>query len=219
MTDHVCKASIQTISDRIGYHRTTVIRALHTLIEAGLVKDLTPDLRDRPHILRPTEKALRWIEANPVEQDQGDEPAEQGVAESDTKSGSIPPGNAESDSGSSCERHLGVAGTDMNHTLLKDLRRDNDISQELKEFYQSKVDYINRQQLAFYREKPIIYCRFHSFDGKVFKISHPDPNYVEHLNAGFRMLYLNTLTLWISIPDFQVEFIERELGRFNVNGN
>jgi hypothetical protein len=58
-----------------------------------------------------------------------------------------------------------------------------------------------------------MYCDFHSFDGKVFKISHPDPYFVAKLNATFRSAYYKTLTLWIDNPVFKVEFIERETVR------
>jgi hypothetical protein len=104
-------------------------------------------------------------------------------------------------------------GSDLNQTLLLNKLRDKNRDIDLEEFYRSKVNYINNQQLAFLNICPIMYCDFHSFDGKVFKISHPDPYFVAKLNATFRSAYYKTLTLWIDNPVFKVEFIERETVR------
>ncbi len=50
MQDGVCKASVETIADNLGIDRKTVIRAQKKLVEAGLIVDVTPGLRNRPHI-------------------------------------------------------------------------------------------------------------------------------------------------------------------------
>lgn len=50
MQDGVCKASIETIAENLGIDRKTVIRAQKKLVDAGLIIDVTPGLRNRPHI-------------------------------------------------------------------------------------------------------------------------------------------------------------------------
>ena len=57
MSDGVCKASLQKISEGIGIDRATVQRHADKLCEAGYLKDLTPDLRNKPHIYVDTGKA------------------------------------------------------------------------------------------------------------------------------------------------------------------
>jgi hypothetical protein len=116
---------------------------------------------------------------------------------------------AECDTAYRAAQQPAVAESDMNHSLLINKLRDRDIDTDLDEFYRSKVNYINSQQLAFLNIRPIMYCDFHSFDGTVFRISHPDPNFVARLNATFRSAYYKTLTLWIDTPDFKVEFVIR----------
>lgn len=52
MQDGVCKASVETIAKELGINRMTVIRAQERLDAAGLIVDLTPDLRNKPHVHR-----------------------------------------------------------------------------------------------------------------------------------------------------------------------
>jgi hypothetical protein len=54
MEDGVCKASLETISKTIGVDKVTVMRHAKTLCADGYLKDLTPDLRNRPHIYAET---------------------------------------------------------------------------------------------------------------------------------------------------------------------
>lgn len=57
MGDGVCKASLEKIAEGIDVDRATVQRHAEKLCEAGFLKDLTPDLRNRPHIYVDTGKA------------------------------------------------------------------------------------------------------------------------------------------------------------------
>lgn len=57
MGDGVCKASLETISEAIGVDRATVMRHAKELCDDGYLKDLTPDLRNRPHVYADTGKA------------------------------------------------------------------------------------------------------------------------------------------------------------------
>jgi len=57
MEDGVCKASLEKISEEIGIDRATVMRHAKDLCDAGYLKDLTPDLRNRPHVYADTGKA------------------------------------------------------------------------------------------------------------------------------------------------------------------
>ncbi|MBN2257977.1 MAG: helix-turn-helix domain-containing protein [Anaerolineaceae bacterium] len=257
MSDNVCKATLQTLANRLSVNRLTIIRAIRVLVTAGLIVDLTPDLRNRPHIYRLTEVAQTLVNTSAVSE--SDTEPEVSVSESDRTGAPEPSAVTESDGGSqpelppavtglpardargipprtfllvrrkSVRRSEGLSvrrtlscrtllkrghmarftGGSLNQTLLRNKLRDKDKDMDLEEFYRSKVNYINGQQLAFLNIRPIMYCDFHSFDGQVFRISHPDPYFVVRLNATLRSTYHKTLTLWIDPPDFQVEFIHR----------
>jgi hypothetical protein len=57
MEDGVCKASLETISEGIGLDRATVMRHAKALCEGGYLNDLTPGLKNRPHVYADTGKA------------------------------------------------------------------------------------------------------------------------------------------------------------------
>ncbi len=50
MEDQVCKASLNTIAELIGVDVSTVSRHAEALVQDGYFLDLTPDLRNKPHI-------------------------------------------------------------------------------------------------------------------------------------------------------------------------
>jgi DnaD/phage-associated family protein len=58
MEDGVCRASLDTIGGAIGVDKATVMRHAKTLCDDGYLKDLTPDLRNRPHIYAETGKIV-----------------------------------------------------------------------------------------------------------------------------------------------------------------
>lgn len=57
MKDGVCRASMQTIADNLSISRRTAMRHIDALCKAGYLKDLTPDLRHKPHTYADTGKA------------------------------------------------------------------------------------------------------------------------------------------------------------------
>jgi len=85
MDDGVCKASLETIASRIKVDRATVLRHIKVLEDNGYIRDLTPDLRNKPHTYVDTGK-MRALISVAVAQDntllQGAPPT---VAESDLK--------------------------------------------------------------------------------------------------------------------------------------
>lgn len=58
MEDGVCKASLDTIAGAIGVDKATVMRHAKTLCDDGYLKDLTPELRNRPHIYAETGRVV-----------------------------------------------------------------------------------------------------------------------------------------------------------------
>jgi len=53
MRDGICRAAVNTLAARLVLSRSTVIRQLDLLVQAGLLKDHTPHLRNHPHTYRP----------------------------------------------------------------------------------------------------------------------------------------------------------------------
>jgi DNA-binding MarR family transcriptional regulator len=95
MTDNVCKATLQTIADRLSVNRITIIRAIQVLITADLIEDLSPGLRNRPHIYRLTDKAQSLVRASTVSE--SDTQPVESVTESDSTGASDTPAVTESD--------------------------------------------------------------------------------------------------------------------------
>jgi len=54
MSDGVCKASLESIGERIHLSRSTVFRHVRLLCENGYLADLTPQSRTSPHIYKDT---------------------------------------------------------------------------------------------------------------------------------------------------------------------
>jgi hypothetical protein len=79
MKDGVCRASLETISEGLKIDRATAYRHIAELCKDGYLKDLTPDLRNRPHVYADTGKAgIRLSVSGGVAQDNT------GVAERNT---------------------------------------------------------------------------------------------------------------------------------------
>jgi DNA-binding Lrp family transcriptional regulator len=93
----VCVASIGTIASELNMSERTVIRWQKTLCEAGYLKDLTPDLRNKPHTYQDTGKVTLMVSVQAKVNDQA------GMTEShpasghcDRKSPQTPPAMTES---------------------------------------------------------------------------------------------------------------------------
>lgn len=64
MEDGVCKASLSTIADMLGISPATVMRHAEALCEDGYFTDLTPDLKNRPHVYADTGKVVMKSKLN-----------------------------------------------------------------------------------------------------------------------------------------------------------
>lgn len=56
MRDGICRAKIETISEELGMSDRTIFRHIDPLVNDGFLKDITPDLKNRPHIYADTGK-------------------------------------------------------------------------------------------------------------------------------------------------------------------
>jgi DNA-binding Lrp family transcriptional regulator len=56
MSDGVCRAKLETIANELGMSERTIIRHVEPLVVDGFLKDITPDLKNRPHIYADTGK-------------------------------------------------------------------------------------------------------------------------------------------------------------------
>lgn len=114
MEDQVCKASLETIADSIGVDRVTVMRHIKELCERGYLEDLTPDLRNRPHVYVDTGKAGLTLSIS-------------GVAQSNTRKNGVTQRNvAESESNSTMtQRNVTVSESHLNKDLKKEVKDTN----------------------------------------------------------------------------------------------
>ena len=108
MEDGVCKASLETIGEGIGVDKATIMRHAQKLGEAGYLKDLTPDLKNRPHVYADTGKAGLSVNIS-------------GVAQRNVKSKTVAENNV-----TVAQRNVTVAESQLN----KDSKRD---SKEIEE--------------------------------------------------------------------------------------
>jgi hypothetical protein len=56
MRDGICRAKIETIAAELGMSDRTIFRHVDPLVADGYLKDVTPDLKNRPHIYADTGK-------------------------------------------------------------------------------------------------------------------------------------------------------------------
>jgi len=115
MDDKVCKASLESIGESIDVDRATVMRHIKELCEAGYLKDLTPDLRNRPHVYVDTGKAELKVSIYGVAQSNT---YQTGVSESHTTV-------AESNS-TVAQRNSGVAESHLNRVFKKEVKKEEE---------------------------------------------------------------------------------------------
>lgn len=63
MRQRVCRASIERMASLLGVHRHTIVRHLRQLVEAGYLRDLTPDINWKPHHYMLTARGWALVEA------------------------------------------------------------------------------------------------------------------------------------------------------------
>lgn len=141
MEDGVCRASLEKIGDSIGVDRVTVLRHIKDLCDRGYLEDLTPDVRNRPHVYADTGKAGLVLSLA-------------GVAQSNTTEAGVAQRNkgvAESHS-TVAQRNRGVAESHLKRVFKKELKteekRDDD---HLQKIWQQVLDAIkpDRQNASF----------------------------------------------------------------------
>ena len=108
MEDRVCKASLETIGDSIGVDKATVMRHAKDLCQAGYLKDLTPELRNRPHVYVDTGKAGITVSFS-------------GVAQRNVKNIGVAESNA-----TVAQRNVTVAESQLNKVFKKDSKTERE---------------------------------------------------------------------------------------------
>lgn len=142
MEDGVCKASLETISSGIGVDKATVMRHAEKLCQRGYLKDLTPDLRNRPHIYADTGKAGLKISIA-------------GVAQSNTKTKTVAESNA-----TVAGVNTGVAESQLNKDFKKDsnkVNNDDKAFEAVKKIYKSEIGALTPIILDFLRDAVTTY--------------------------------------------------------------
>lgn len=115
MTDRVCKASLDTLAGELNLSRMTVIRSLRDLVTDGYLRDLSPEIRNRPHVLKVTEKLATMAKWGGIVEGitNLDTKESEGISKSDTTV-------TKCDSGCNNVLQPGVTICDLNQTLLRD---------------------------------------------------------------------------------------------------
>lgn len=151
MADHVCRASQERIAADLGVSRKFVNEQLARLVEAGYLIDLSPEVRNRPHVYRDALKINLRVEITADEED----PDVPDVPKRPKLGGATVTPPANSDDGCNPngplvapQLHRGVTDGYMSQTLLRDSLRDeegdsNSISPQLETAWDA-----TRQQLS-----------------------------------------------------------------------
>lgn len=132
MDDKVCKASLEKIGEGIGVDRATAMRHAKELCDAGYLKDLTPDLRNRPHVYADTGKAGISI-------------AISGVAQRNVKKQTVAESNT-----TVAQSNTTVAESKLNKDLKKELEETKAEANKTVDYIletSRKVKYQNRDKL------------------------------------------------------------------------
>ena len=123
----VCYASLASLAARLGLNRSTVQRQIARLIEAGLLEDRTPGLRNRPHVYRAL-PLTSWaeMEAEEVEEDVVDQEEEVGEAYGN-RGREEGEGGAAVGLGRGALSNTGRAESGMNQTIRDELSADEEV--------------------------------------------------------------------------------------------
>jgi len=100
MSDHVCRARLDTIADQAGVNRRTVIRHLATLKARGWIVDLTPRYRNAPHTYQVTARLTRSTAEPPAQPAAAARPTSPTATDRSAEVTVSPGGEPESHSGS-----------------------------------------------------------------------------------------------------------------------
>ena len=212
MSDGICRAACLTLGRRLDLDRGTILRALCKLRAAGLIEDLTPGLRNRPHLLRPTRQAAALITQPPAETHRAADPGDAGAAvvENDNNAAASGVGVTESDNRCGAEPHPAVAECSKNQTLLRDKKEEEELSDHQILYYRERVEYANQNILTFYKCRAIVHCRFETVKDGCLVISHPDAAFLNKADDGFRRLYERTLSQYLLEGEARVIFVRRD---------
>jgi DNA-binding Lrp family transcriptional regulator len=202
LADNVCRASMQTLADRLGLCRMTVIRSVKTLRQAGLIEDLSPYIHTQPHRLRPSQQALDLLNK---ESDSPD------ITHSYNNSLNQVKEITKGDSTSNFQLQRNVTLSDTNHTSLRNNEETILLTPDQKSYYQSRVEYTNQNLLTFNRCKPIKHFRFETIKENSLVISHPDSHFLSKLGPEFYRLYEKTLAMYLPEEEKKVVFVLREV--------
>lgn len=85
MSNEVCRAAVETLANDLGVSYNTILSHIKKLIDTGYLKDLTPELRNRPHVYKTTGRLK--IEINIVSTHQNLESTHQNLESHSSKFG------------------------------------------------------------------------------------------------------------------------------------
>jgi hypothetical protein len=160
MEDGVCKASLEKIGDSIGVDRVTVLRHIKDLCDRGYLEDLTPDVRNRPHVYVDTGKAGLVLSLSGVAQSNT---KEKGVAERNS-------GVAESDS-TVAQRNRGVAESHLKRVFKKEIKKEEETDLDPNQkIWKSVIDHLQGEMPRASFDSWVKGSRALRYDGNTFTV-------------------------------------------------
>lgn len=216
MEDSVCRAAQETIAADLGLSRSTVIRSTSQLVNDGYLKDLTPELRNRPHILADSGKLSIVVKFGAVDKGVSESNSTVSERNSEKRDGVSERNSTVSESNSGCvtKQQRAVSERHMNQTLLRDSLRDTgkesqSHSNECHSIWNTILQQFQGQcERVFYRTylEPISPI---SWDGKTLTLGAANSYVVDLLNDRFSPSIDHNLSGMTGNPDAHVEIIVR----------
>ena len=191
MEDQVCRASLETIGKKIGLDRATVMRHIKILCDDGYLRDLTPDLRNKPHVY--VDCKLVIIKSK----------FEATVAQSHTTVAQNNTGVAQS--------HTTVAQSHMNKVLNKDINkevnRSNEILKNATTPSTPTTQYLPAEQFA---EK--------AFMAATGMVSIPGKDKYPAIQAieSLRLKWMTVTEMAVYLKPFYQEWLDRKYSKSNL---
>lgn len=168
MRDGICRASVSTIADRLKLNRSTIQRHISVLITDGYLLDLSPDLRNRPHIYKIAPHKFTQIKTSSIPSESPLSEANSATADAETSS---PCGNLQ---------HRSDANCIMSETFLRDEIRENkeenDTQKEAEKLWEPILENLKAQSSKSLYEKYIHPLTPLSWDGTTLTLGVPDPD-------------------------------------------
>jgi DNA-binding transcriptional ArsR family regulator len=196
MRDGICRASVSTIADRLKLNRSTIQRHISVLITDGYLLDLSPDLRNRPHIYKIAPHKFTQMKTSSI-------PSESPLSDANSAT-------ADAETSSRCGKieHRSDANCIMSETFLRDEikenKEENDTPIEAEKLWKPILENLKAQSSRSLYEKYIKPLTPLAWDGTTLTLGVPDPDLERVIQARAGTQIARLLTVISNVSDASI---------------